>query len=112
MLEAGSALLTYMLLVPCAIPVRCGHQQFHYALGHSLEDVVLLSVLRAAAVVVAYLCGSARSCKQCVPLPSGLLPSMSNRCTHSCLSSECALSIVMHTCNQTRSPFTGHPFMR
>ena len=23
-LEAGSALLTYMLLVPCAIPVRCG----------------------------------------------------------------------------------------
>lgn len=64
LLEAGSALLTYMLLVPCAIPLRCKYQQFHYALGHSLEDVVLLSVLRAAAVVVAYLCGSARSCKQ------------------------------------------------
>ncbi|KAL3157447.1 hypothetical protein ABBQ32_011918 [Trebouxia sp. C0010 RCD-2024] len=63
-LEAVSALLTYMLLVPCAIPVRCGLQQFHYALSHSLEDVVLLSLLRAAAIVIAYLCGSARSCKQ------------------------------------------------
>lgn len=63
-LEAGSALLTYMLMVPCAIPVRCGLQQFHYALSHSVEDVVLLSLLRPAAIVVAYLCGSVRSCKQ------------------------------------------------
>ena len=63
-LEAASALLTYMTLVPCAIPVRCGLQQFHYALGHSMEDVVLLSLLRAAAIVVAYLCASVRSCKQ------------------------------------------------
>ena len=63
-LEAGSALLTYMLLVPCAIPVRCGLQQFHYALGHSMEDVVLLSLLRAAAIVVVYLCASVRSCKR------------------------------------------------
>ena len=64
LLEAGSALLIYMLLVPCAIPLRCGLQQFHYALGHSLEDVVLLALLRAAAVVSAYVCASARSCKQ------------------------------------------------
>lgn len=63
-LEAVSALMTYMLLVPCAIPVRCGLQQFHYALSHSLEDVVLLALLRAAAIVLAYVCGSARSCKQ------------------------------------------------
>ena len=63
-LEAGSALLTYTLLVPCALPLRCGLHQFHYALGHSLEDVVLLSLLRAAAILVSYLCGSARSCKQ------------------------------------------------
>ena len=64
LLEAGSALLTYTLLVPNAIPLRSGMHQFHYALGHSLEDVVLLSLLRAVAIVVSYLCGSARSCKQ------------------------------------------------
>jgi len=64
LLEASSALVTYTLLVPCALPFRCGPHQFHYALGHSLEDVVLLSLLRAAAIIVSYLCGSARSCKQ------------------------------------------------
>ncbi|DBA73057.1 TPA: hypothetical protein ACH3X2_009998 [Trebouxia sp. C0005] len=64
LLEASSALITYTLLVPCALPFRCGPHQFHYALGHSLEDVVLLSMLRAAAIIVSYLCGSARSCKQ------------------------------------------------
>ncbi|DBB10108.1 TPA: hypothetical protein ACH3X3_001692 [Trebouxia sp. C0006] len=64
LLEASSALITYTLLVPCALPFRCGPRQFHYALGHSLEDVVLLSMLRAAAIILSYLCGSARSCKQ------------------------------------------------
>lgn len=62
LLEAVFALLTYSLLVPCAVPIRCSAQKFHFSLNHSLEDVMLLSVLRAVAVLLSYLCSTAQSC--------------------------------------------------
>lgn len=51
-LEAGLMLLFYLVLTP--------HRPKHYLMTSSLDDVVLFSLLRAAAVAVAYLFGAGR----------------------------------------------------
>ena len=54
-------LLLYLLLTP--------HRPSHYRLTSSLDDVALFSLLRAAAVALAYLFGAGRLYHRCAGTP-------------------------------------------
>lgn len=60
-------LLLYFVAVPGALVVRRPLLAFHYAFARSLEDVVALSLLRAAAVTLAYWSGAGAKRHKCVP---------------------------------------------
>lgn len=51
-------LLLYLCTVPGALIVRASLLHFHYDFSRSLEDVVAVSLLRAAAVSIAYCSGA------------------------------------------------------
>ena len=67
MTEAAVMLLLYFVAVPGALVVRRPLLAFHYAFARSLEDVVALSLLRAAAVTFAYWSGAGAKRHRCAP---------------------------------------------
>lgn len=58
MAEAVTVLLIYFLAVPDALITHKPLSSYHYEFDASCEDIVALSLLRSAVVLVAYLLGS------------------------------------------------------
>ena len=56
--EAILMSLLYFTTVPDALVVRKPWFALHYAFKHSLEDVLLFSLARDLAVILAYACGA------------------------------------------------------
>ncbi len=56
--EAILMSLLYFVMVPDAIVIRKPWFALHYAFKHSLEDVLLFSLARDLAVILAYACGA------------------------------------------------------
>ena len=56
--EATLMSLLYFLMVPDAVLVRKPWFALHYSFKHSLEDVLLFSLARDLAVILAYACGA------------------------------------------------------
>lgn len=65
--EVITVLVLYFIY---SVPLHGRARGVHYSFRRSLEDVVLLSLLRGVAVILAYLFGSGRKYQMCVLLLS------------------------------------------
>ena len=68
--EALTAVLVYVLLTRRTLPLQRGIRHFRYSFNHSLEDVLVLSLLRCVAVLMSLPLGPGSCCHRWVLGPA------------------------------------------
>ena len=68
--EALTAVLVYVLLTRRTLPLQRGIRHFRYSFNHSLEDVLVLSLLRSVAVLMSLPLGPGSCCHRWVSGPA------------------------------------------
>lgn len=64
--EALTSVLVYVLLTRRTLPLQRGIRHFRYSFNHSLEDVLVLSLLRCVAVLMSLPLGPGSRCHRWV----------------------------------------------